>query len=84
MKDLEYMTMEDVRKIGVEVGLNENHVVLFYHFVEEALSSHVVPEYVREWAHRFKKGEEWVRSDLGSRRILQQLAPGMYPKILND
>ena len=31
------------------------------------------------WRKRFARGDEWIYSDLAGRRLLQQIAPDIYP-----
>lgn len=39
-----------------------------------------VDDYKNEWRRRFADGREWQASDLAGRTLLQELAPGIYPK----
>lgn len=38
-------------------------------------------EYYKDtWRKRFMCGDEWIYSDLAGRRLLQKVAPDLYPK----
>ncbi len=36
--------------------------------------------YIEEWQYRFEEGIEWQKSDYMGRKLLQELAPNIYPK----
>ena len=48
----------------------------------EARFEHDKPEdsYYQEWRRRFEGNKEWMLSDESNRRMLQAIAPEIYPK----
>ena len=40
--------------------------------------------YKSKWYERFAKGVEWCDADYSHRRVLQKLAPDVYPKDLDE
>lgn len=47
-------------------------------FIEQRFG-HSAEYYKQQWRERFENGTEWAYSDLTGRRLLQDLAPNVYP-----
>ena len=85
-------TENSLAYIGGKEGLSDTIAALFVSFFERAFPKKVVrgedgalyvyePSYAAEWAGRFARGDysEWYHSDGQRRRVLVELAPGIYP-----
>lgn len=78
--------------ISGKEGLSDTATALFVSFFKRAFPNKVVhgedgvfyvhePSYAADWAERFARGDysEWYHSDGQRRRVLVELAPGIYP-----
>ena len=66
-------------------GIKMNWKDLFEMFYKRSLANYhtLSDDYEEEWKRRFESGWEWQYSDYRNRRILQSIAPDIYPENLD-
>lgn len=71
---------ETYRQVGKEHGLTGKILDTFVEYMngrwEDSENSKVASGYAGEWAERFKRGDEYLRSDLEGRKLLDRIHSG--------
>ena len=62
-------------------GLNRTTAELCYQYM---VARDFELDFPAEWIRRFSLGMEWQNSDYAGRRVLQKLAPTIYPTDLDE
>ena len=81
ISDMEKWTIKDLLEIENFAFLNDKmKLVCFAYLTIRNISKFSIAK----WANRFNKLTEWQRSDYEGRRVLQKIAPEIYPEDLNE
>jgi len=79
---MQYMkhTFDEVRQLGYDIGLREEQLSMFVQYMMRRGFNNSHTSYVEEWAHRFFRKDEFVRSDGDGQRILKELSENKVEK----